>query len=253
MILLAADYCQLELRILCELSRDKTLAKILNNSVFNSDNAIISYTACSTNNNDPFNKIAQYFNSYVDQNANKKKSFNNSQLISENINNNNQSTTCLFKCDRQKAKQLCYAIIYGMGAEKLSQEMHISKLNAQKLINQFFELFPSIIVIFCIFYFFILEVKSWINKRIMDSQRHNYCKTYMGRKRIFMSAAIGETLATENRIGRQCINYIIQVIFFYYLTCKNKIDFTNCKVIIIKGHIQFNKFYSLNCFFCPFF
>lgn len=160
MLLLAADYCQLELRILCELSRDKTLAQILNNSFnnlyFNGDNMSEVNIDFFKNTDDPFDKIAQYFNLYMLNKILLNINFFflsiNSESISNTNNGNNQTVKNSVDCDRKKAKQLCYAIIYGMGAEKLSQEMEISKLNAQNLINQFFELFPSIYLLFLFFF-----------------------------------------------------------------------------------------------------
>lgn len=39
--------------------------------------------------------------------------------------------------------QLCYGIIYGMGATSLSKELGIQKQHAQQLIISFFQQFPS--------------------------------------------------------------------------------------------------------------
>uniref|UniRef100_A0A915MSI3 DNA-directed DNA polymerase family A palm domain-containing protein n=1 Tax=Meloidogyne javanica TaxID=6303 RepID=A0A915MSI3_MELJA len=84
-ILLAVDYSQLELRILCALSEDLELAKMLKEE-------------------DPFERISIEFGRSINSKNNEKgnlKKENNNEIVG---------------IGREKAKQLCYAIIYGMGA-----------------------------------------------------------------------------------------------------------------------------------------
>lgn len=44
---------------------------------------------------------------------------------------------------RQQAKQLCYAILYGMGCQTLASQLNISQQNAQKLIDSFLNTYPG--------------------------------------------------------------------------------------------------------------
>lgn len=49
-------------------------------------------------------------------------------------------------CDelRQKTKQVCYGILYGMGALSLSESLHITEDEAQKLISEFKSTFSGV-------------------------------------------------------------------------------------------------------------
>uniref|UniRef100_A0A915DIU1 Ubiquitin-like domain-containing protein n=1 Tax=Ditylenchus dipsaci TaxID=166011 RepID=A0A915DIU1_9BILA len=131
-IFVAADYCQLELRVLCQLSSDKSLAKLLN----------------AADGVDPFDKMATMF------------------------------STEEVAISRQKSKQLCYAIIYGMGSDQ-----------------SIFQLFP--------------KIKCWIESRMDKCRETLYAETFLGRKKQFTST-IGDIQKDDKKIGRQCINYIIQ-------------------------------------------
>ncbi|VDM46439.1 unnamed protein product [Toxocara canis] len=93
-VLVSADYCQLELRVLAGLSRDPAL-----NELF-----------CSGG--DLFEIMADRWNA--------------------------DSSTGI-TVDRQKMKQLCYAIIYGMGATSLGEQIGVSKQTAQHFIDSFFK------------------------------------------------------------------------------------------------------------------
>lgn len=44
---------------------------------------------------------------------------------------------------RQQAKQLCYALIYGMGAQGLSSQLDITEGDAQNMIDSFLRAFPG--------------------------------------------------------------------------------------------------------------
>ena len=53
------------------------------------------------------------------------------------------STTDVTDSQRQQAKQLCYAILYGMGPQGLASQMDISEKDAQKLIDSFMRAYPG--------------------------------------------------------------------------------------------------------------
>uniref|UniRef100_A0A914RJB1 DNA-directed DNA polymerase n=1 Tax=Parascaris equorum TaxID=6256 RepID=A0A914RJB1_PAREQ len=56
----------------------------------------------------------------------------------------NADTSIDVPLDRQKVKQLCYAIIYGMGAVTLGERIGATKQKAQHLIESFFKEFPNL-------------------------------------------------------------------------------------------------------------
>ena len=45
---------------------------------------------------------------------------------------------------RQKAKQLCYGIIYGMGARALADQLEVDEAEAKNLMDTFHEAFPGV-------------------------------------------------------------------------------------------------------------
>uniref|UniRef100_A0A915NVU7 DNA-directed DNA polymerase n=2 Tax=Meloidogyne TaxID=189290 RepID=A0A915NVU7_9BILA len=164
-ILLAVDYSQLELRILCALSEDLELAKMLKEE-------------------DPFERISIEFGRSINSKNNEKgnlKKENNNEIVG---------------IGREKAKQLCYAIIYGMGATTLGNELKIQTEEAQLLIDGFFKLFP--------------KVKYWINKNIEKSKENGYSTTFFGNKHNFNWEKDKENISSQNALERRCVNFVIQ-------------------------------------------
>ncbi|XP_063126450.1 DNA polymerase theta isoform X2 [Rattus norvegicus] len=92
-LILAADYSQLELRILAHLSRDCRLIQVLNSGA------------------DVFRSIAAEWK-MIEPDA-----------VGDNL--------------RQQAKQICYGIIYGMGAKSLGEQMGIKENDAACYIDSF--------------------------------------------------------------------------------------------------------------------
>ncbi|CAK5076273.1 unnamed protein product [Meloidogyne enterolobii] len=155
-ILLAVDYSQLELRILCALSEDLELAKMLKEE-------------------DPFERISIEFGRSI------------------NSKNNEKGNNEIVGIGREKAKQLCYAIIYGMGATTLGNELKIQTEEAQLLIDGFFKLFP--------------KVKYWINKNIEKSKESGYSTTFFGNKHNFNWEKDKEKVSAQNALERRCVNF----------------------------------------------
>uniref|UniRef100_A0A914DZU0 DNA-directed DNA polymerase n=1 Tax=Acrobeloides nanus TaxID=290746 RepID=A0A914DZU0_9BILA len=153
---LAADYSQLELRVLCQLSGDEQLMNLLN------ENSTI----------DIFERMAERFST-------------------------NSNAKC--QIDRNKAKQLSYGIIYGMGAETLSQELNLSKIEAEELISNFFSEFP--------------KVKEWIGLSVDDCRKLGKTRTFLGKLRNFEMSITSDSLRDRSQAERQTVNYIIQVVF----------------------------------------
>ncbi|KAI3353239.1 hypothetical protein L3Q82_019782, partial [Scortum barcoo] len=92
-IILAADYSQLELRVLAHLSKDQRLLQVLNGGA-----DVFRCIAAEWKNVDP-----------------------------ESVNDNL----------RQQAKQICYGIIYGMGAKSLGEQMGVEENDAACYIESF--------------------------------------------------------------------------------------------------------------------
>ncbi|VDO70771.1 unnamed protein product [Onchocerca flexuosa] len=112
----------------------------------------------------------------------------------------NINETLHLKVDRNKVKQLCYGIIYGMGATSLGKELGIQKQHAQQMIVSFFQQFP--------------KVRTWMDKILTVCRNDKFVSTWLGRRRFLPQ--INGMLQTESaQAERQAINTCIQVSITY--------------------------------------
>uniref|UniRef100_A0A0R3RHQ9 POLAc domain-containing protein n=1 Tax=Elaeophora elaphi TaxID=1147741 RepID=A0A0R3RHQ9_9BILA len=107
----------------------------------------------------------------------------------------NSSEMLHIKVDRNKIKQLCYGIIYGMGAISLSKELGIPKQHAQQMIVSFFQQFP--------------KVRTWMDKVLAACRANGYVSTLLGRRR-FLPQITGMLQAKSAQAERQAVNTCIQ-------------------------------------------
>lgn len=70
---------------------------------------------------------------------------------------------------RQRAKQLCYGIIYGMGIKTLAEQMAITEEEANELVNTFHAKYKSL--------------KQFVQTTIANCKENGYVMTLAGRKR----------------------------------------------------------------------
>ncbi|VDK75895.1 unnamed protein product [Dibothriocephalus latus] len=80
--------------------------------------------------------------------------------------------------ERQNAKQLCYAIIYGMGARGLATSRDIEVSVAQSIIDDFMRAFPG--------------VSNFIRQTVQSAHKTNRVSTVVGRSR-FLAGLTGST------------------------------------------------------------
>ncbi|KAK0418346.1 hypothetical protein QR680_013512 [Steinernema hermaphroditum] len=151
MTLLAADFSQLELRVLAHLSQDPSLRAVLNQP-----SGDVFEAMCTKWNADP--KV-------------------------------------LTPVDRQKAKQLCYALIYGMGTATLAEELKLNRKEAQDLVDSFFSQFP--------------RVRVWIDNRVRVCRENGFVDTMLGRQRPLSDIASG-IQKDRAKAERQAVNSTIQ-------------------------------------------
>ena len=123
--LMAADYSQIELRIMASLSKDEAML-----NAFNSGIDIHSATAA---------KVYKVPLKEVD------------------------------KTMRSNAKSVNFGIIYGISAFGLSQNIGVSRKEAQAIIDNYFEQFP--------------KVKKYMDWAINQARKKEYVETIMGRRR----------------------------------------------------------------------
>ncbi|XP_058151735.1 DNA polymerase theta [Dasypus novemcinctus] len=150
-LILAADYSQLELRILAHLSRDCRLIQVLNSGA------------------DVFRSIAAEWKMIEPE------------AVGDNL--------------RQQAKQICYGIIYGMGAKTLGEQMGITENEAACYIDSFKSRYTGI--------------NHFMKETLKNCQRNGFVQTILKRRRYF--PGIKDTSPYHKaHAERQAINTTVQ-------------------------------------------
>ncbi|XP_045902735.1 DNA polymerase theta isoform X2 [Micropterus dolomieu] len=150
-MILAADYSQLELRVLAHLSKDQRLLQVLNGGA------------------DVFRCIAAEWKS-VDP---------------ESVNDSL----------RQQAKQICYGIIYGMGAKSLGEQMGVEENDAACYIESFKARYKGI--------------NAFLRETVKNCIKNGYVQTLMGRRRYLPGITNGNT-HIKAHAERQAVNTTVQ-------------------------------------------
>lgn len=150
-MILAADYSQLELRVLAHLSKDKRLLQVLNGGA------------------DVFRCIAAEWKS-VDP-----------ETVNDNL--------------RQQAKQICYGIIYGMGAKSLGEQMGVEEDDAACYIESFKSRYKGI--------------NTFLKQTVKNCVKSGYVQTLMGRKR-YLPGITNANLHGKAHAERQAVNTTVQ-------------------------------------------
>ena len=150
-ILLAADYSQLELRLIAHLSNDEKLTGYLNAG------------------GDAFRMIAsEIFHIAQDR-------------ISDE--------------QRQRAKHVCYGIIYGIGAKALGETLGVDENEAGLFVDAFKSRFSG--------------VRAYLKTTINECRRLGYVTTISGRKR-YLPNIRSSNAAARSQAERQAVNTTIQ-------------------------------------------
>uniref|UniRef100_A0A8C0IZ66 DNA polymerase theta n=1 Tax=Chelonoidis abingdonii TaxID=106734 RepID=A0A8C0IZ66_CHEAB len=150
-LILAADYSQLELRILAHLSWDRRLIEVLNSGA------------------DVFKSIAAEWK-MIDADA-----------VGDEI--------------RQQAKQICYGIIYGMGAKSLGEQMGIEENDAAWYIESFKSRYPGI--------------QKFLRETVKKCSRDGFVQTILGRRR-YLPAIKDPNPYSKAHAERQAVNTAVQ-------------------------------------------
>ncbi|XP_078375483.1 DNA polymerase theta-like isoform X1 [Oculina patagonica] len=150
-VLLAADYSQLELRLIAHLANDERLRKILNGG------------------GDVFRMIAGELY----------------RAPAESIKDN----------QRQHAKQVCYGIIYGIGAKALGEQLGLAEEEASLFIDKFTSRFVG--------------VRKYLKETVEQCKKQGYVKTVTRRKR-FLPAINSPNVHAHSQAARQAVNTTVQ-------------------------------------------
>uniref|UniRef100_A0A8C9G5T9 DNA polymerase theta n=1 Tax=Pavo cristatus TaxID=9049 RepID=A0A8C9G5T9_PAVCR len=149
--ILAADYCQLELRILAHLSRDCRLIEALNRGT------------------DVFKSIAAEWK-MIDYEA-------------------------VGDSTRQQAKQICYGIIYGIGAKSLGEQMGTDDSEAANYIESFKSRYTG--------------VQKFLKEIVRNCRRDGFVQTILGRRR-YLPAIRDSNPYSKAHAERQAVNTTVQ-------------------------------------------
>ncbi|XP_022111115.1 DNA polymerase theta-like [Acanthaster planci] len=150
-VLLAADYSQLELRILAHLSGDAKLAGILNGG------------------GDVFKCIAAQWKQIAESQVTPKQ--------------------------RQQAKQICYGMVYGIGAKALGLQLGESEEDAAAFMDSFKTQYGG--------------MKNYIRDTVESCRTNGFVQTLLRRKR-FLPAITHTNPAARSQAERQAVNTTIQ-------------------------------------------
>nr|XP_057917242.1 DNA polymerase theta [Doryrhamphus excisus] len=150
-MILAADYSQLELRVLAHLSKDRRLLQVLNGGA------------------DVFRCIAAEWKS-VDPDA-----------VNDKL--------------RQQAKQICYGIIYGMGAKSLGEQMGVEENDAACYIESFKARYKG--------------VNSFLRDTVRKCIKDGYVHTLTGRRR-YLPGITNTNTHIKAHAERQAVNTTVQ-------------------------------------------
>jgi DNA polymerase-1 len=149
--LLAADYSQIELRLVAEISEDGAMLE-----AFRNDIDIHAATA--------------------------------SRIYGVDFDNVDQEM-------RRSAKTVNFGIIYGISAYGLSQRLGVSREEASKMIDQYFEQYPGI--------------KAYMDRSIEEARKQGYVETLLGRKR-YLKDINSRNATVRGYAERNAINTPIQ-------------------------------------------
>ncbi|XP_021563021.1 DNA polymerase theta-like, partial [Carlito syrichta] len=150
-LILAADYSQLELRILAHLSHDCRLIHVLNTGA------------------DVFRSIAAEW-----------------KMI---------EPECVGDDLRQQAKQICYGIIYGMGAKSLGEQMGIKENDAACYIDSFKSRYTGI--------------SHFMRETVKNCKKDGFVQTILGRRR-YLPGIKDNNPYHKAHAERQAINTTVQ-------------------------------------------
>ncbi|XP_023812203.2 DNA polymerase theta isoform X3 [Oryzias latipes] len=150
-MILAADYSQLELRVLAHLSKDQRLLQVLNGGA-----DVFRCIAAEWKNVDP-------------------------ESVQDNL--------------RQQAKQICYGIIYGMGAKSLGEQMGVEENDAACYIESFKARYKGI--------------NAFLKQTVKNCIKDGFVQTLMGRRR-YLPGILSSSPHIRAHAERQAVNTTVQ-------------------------------------------
>lgn len=174
-VMVSADYSQLELRLLAHFSNDSNLSEILNRS-----GSSTIHQATSSN----------------DQPAvvNTDSNYDVFKLIGSKIYK--KPLDHIDEQMRQRTKQICYGMIYGMGNTSLANALGVQIEEAQRFREDFFEAFPRLGI--------------FMDEVLDECERSGYVESILGRRRQILDIEKEDNSSARAKAERVAINSRIQ-------------------------------------------
>jgi DNA polymerase I-like protein with 3'-5' exonuclease and polymerase domains len=97
--------------------------------------------------------------------------------------------------ERQRAKGLCYGILYGAGPACLAAQMNVLEADAKRFMTQFLAQYPA--------------VRDFLSSCVERCRKHGYVETVAGRRRYFPLMATGDA-RQKSAAERQAVNTVMQ-------------------------------------------
>ena len=94
---------------------------------------------------------------------------------------------------RQRTKQLCYGMIYGMGVKALADNLSVSETEAKEFLDTFMGAYPGI--------------RQWLNKVVDKARTFGYVTTLMKRRRYL--PALNSQVSSERCKATNCSIFIL--------------------------------------------
>ena len=98
-------------------------------------------------------------------------------------------------CQRQQAKQICYGILYGIGAKSLAEQLGTSEEEASMFVASFKKKYKG--------------VNSFIQRTVEECRKNGFVSTLAGRKR-FLPAINSTDAHARSQAERQSVNTAVQ-------------------------------------------
>uniref|UniRef100_UPI00398E575C DNA polymerase nu n=1 Tax=Pristiophorus japonicus TaxID=55135 RepID=UPI00398E575C len=97
--------------------------------------------------------------------------------------------------DREQAKRIVYAVVYGAGKERLSESLRVSASKASEFIESFQQKYK--------------EVRTFTQRTIQQCHQQGYVVSIMGRKRP-LPHIHSQDYNSRNQAERQAVNFVVQ-------------------------------------------
>lgn len=107
---------------------------------------------------------------------------------------------------RQRTKQLCYGMIYGMGVKSLAESLSISESEAQEFLETFMAAYPGIY--------------KWLDDVLEEAHRDGYVTTLLGRRR-----HLPDLKSAKSSVRGELINHNVAVSVNHCILNKHSDEF----------------------------